>query len=174
MFPLLFASGHLDVAGIGLLVALYPAVWGAGQLATGWLSDHWGRKPFVTIGMLTQAAGLAVIALSHNIPGWATGSVLLGAGTAMVYPTLLAVVGDVAHPIWRGRAVGIYRVWRDLGYAVGAILGGLVADARSLTAAVWVAAALSLLSGLTVAVRMYETHPPAPRTPRPADRGTIL
>ena len=172
VFPLLFASGHLDVAGIGLLVALYPAVWGAGQLATGWLSDHWGRKPFVTIGMVTQAAGLAVIALSHNIPGWATGSVLLGAGTAMVYPTLLAVVGDVAHPIWRGRAVGIYRVWRDLGYAVGAILGGLVADARSLTAAVWVAAALSLLSGLTVAVRMYETHPPAPRTPRPADRGT--
>lgn len=166
VFPLLFATGRLDVAAIALLVAVYPVVWGAGQLATGWLSDHWGRKPFVTIGMLTQAAGLAVIALSHGIPGWAAGSVLLGAGTAMVYPTLLAVVGDVAHPLWRGRAVGIYRVWRDLGYAVGAVLGGLVADALSLTAAVWAAAALSLLSGITIAVRMYETNPPANRTAR--------
>ena len=169
VFPLLFATADLDVARIGILVALYPAVWGAGQLVTGALSDRWGRKPFVTIGMFTQAAGLAVIAFSDGVAGWAAGSVVLGLGTAMVYPTLLAVVGDVAHPTWRGRAVGIYRVWRDLGYAVGAIIGGIVADLWSLTAAVWVAAGLSLLSGLVVAVRMYETHPPGARTThRPA------
>ena len=109
---------------IGLLFALYPGVWGAGQLITGALSDRIGRKHLITTGMTTQAAALVVIAASDGFAGWATGTVLLGAGTAMVYPTLLAVVGDVAHPAWRGRAVGVYRVWRDLGYAVGAVLGG--------------------------------------------------
>lgn len=162
VFPLLFATADLTVAQIGVLVALYPAAWGAGQLATGWLSDRWGRKPLATGGMLIQAGSLAVIASSHDLPGWASGTVLLGLGTAMVYPALLAAVGDVAHPAWRGRAIGIYRVWRDLGYAVGAILGGLVTDAVNLTAAVWTAAALSLVSGLIVAVRMYEpTHSPS-------------
>ncbi|WP_432540741.1 MFS transporter [Kineococcus sp. SYSU DK002] len=160
VFPLLFATADLSVAQIGLLVALYPAVWGAGQLATGWLSDLWGRKRFVSFGMLAQAAALAVIAASHGMAGWATGSVLLGLGTAAVYPALLAVVGDVAHPSWRARAVGVYRVWRDLGYAVGAVMGGLVADAAGLSVAVWVAAALSLLSALAVMTRMYETHQP--------------
>ncbi|MGN6575353.1 MAG: MFS transporter [Nocardioides sp.] len=159
LFPLLFASSGLRVGQIGLLFALYPGVWGVGQLFTGALSDRWGRKHLVTLGMLTQATALAVIAAADSFTPWAAGTVLLGAGTAMVYPTLLAAIGDVAHPVWRGRAVGVYRVWRDLGYAVGALMGGVVADLWSLRTAVWVAAAVSVLSALVVAVRMYETHP---------------
>ncbi|SDI78306.1 Major Facilitator Superfamily protein [Arthrobacter subterraneus] len=108
-----------------------------------------------------QAAALSVIALADTFPGWAAGTILLGAGTAMVYPTLLAAIGDVAEPARRGRAVGIYRLWRDLGYAFGAVVGGVVADA-GLHAAVWAAAALSAMAALIVAARMYETHPPAP------------
>jgi MFS family permease len=173
LFPLLFATADLPVGQIGLLFALYPGVWGAGQLVTGALSDRIGRKHLITAGMATQAAALAVIATSDGFAGWATGTVLLGAGTAMVYPTLLAVVGDVAHPAWRGRAVGVYRVWRDLGYAVGAVLGGIAADLLGLRAAVWLAAAVTAGSALVVAVRMYETHGrpaggtgPAGRPPR--------
>lgn len=158
VFPLLFASGGLSVSQIGVLVALYPAVWGAGQLATGWLSDRWGRKPLITAGMLLQVAGMAAIARSTDVPGWAVGAVLLGAGTALVYPALLAVVGDVAHPSWRGRAIGIYRVWRDLGYAVGAVVGGVIAGAMGLNAAVWGAAILSLVSAIVVIVRLRETN----------------
>ena len=158
LFPLLFATADLPVSQIGLLFALYPGVWGAGQLITGALSDRIGRKHLITAGMTTQAAALALIAASDGFTGWAFGTVLLGAGTAMVYPTLLAVIGDVAHPAWRGRAVGVYRVWRDLGYAVGAVLGGIVADLMGLHAAVWVAAAVSAGSAAVVAARMYETH----------------
>ncbi|SEI15192.1 MULTISPECIES: MFS transporter [unclassified Leifsonia] len=159
VFPLLFAGAGLNVAQIALLVALYPAVWGLGQLATGWLSDRWGRKPFVALGMILQAAALAAIAASPGFAGWACGAIVLGLGTAMVYPVLLAVVGDVAHPTWRARALGVYRLWRDLGYAFGALVGGLIADAFGLTAAVWAAAVLSLLSAGVVMTRMYETHP---------------
>jgi MFS family permease len=159
LFPLLFATSGLAVDQIGVLFALYPAVWGAGQLITGGLSDRWGRKHLITAGMLTQGAALAVIAVADAFAPWAAAAMLLGAGTAMVYPTLLAVIGDVAHPTWRGRAVGVYRVWRDAGYAVGALMGGIVADLWGLRAAVWVAAALSGASGLVVAARMYETHP---------------
>ncbi|SOC48955.1 Predicted arabinose efflux permease, MFS family [Blastococcus aggregatus] len=158
LFPLLFATADLAVGQIGLLFALYPGVWGVGQLITGALSDRVGRKHLVTTGMATQAAALAVIAASDSFGGWAAGTVLLGAGTALVYPTLLAVIGDVAHPAWRGRAVGVYRVWRDLGYAVGAVLGGIVADLLGLHAAVWAAACISAASAVVVAVRMYETH----------------
>ncbi len=168
LFPLLFATAALDVGRIGLLIALYPAVWGVGQLVTGALSDRYGRKHLITAGMLTQAAALAVIAASDGFAGWATGTVVLGLGTALVYPTLLAVIGDVAHPTWRGRAVGVYRVWRDLGYAAGAIIGGVVADALGLHAAVWTAAAVSLASGITVAARMYETHPRTPASAGPS------
>ena len=164
VFPLLFATSALEVDQIGVLFALYPAVWGVGQLVTGPLSDRWGRKVLITSGMLTQAAALAVVAAVHTFPAWAVGATLLGAGTAMVYPTLLAVIGDIAHPLWRGQAVGIYRVWRDTGYAVGALMGGIVADALGLRAAVWCAAAVSVVSAIGVALRMYETHPrPAPR-----------
>ncbi|WP_026551327.1 MFS transporter [Arthrobacter sp. H20] len=160
LFPLLFATAALPVGQIGFLFALYPGVWGIGQLITGALSDRIGRKHLITGGMATQAAALMIIALGDSFGGWAAGTALLGAGTAMVYPTLLAVIGDVAHPAWRGRAVGVYRVWRDLGYAVGAIMGGIIADLVGLHTAVWAAAAVSGLSAMIVAVRMYETHEP--------------
>ncbi|WP_434449193.1 MFS transporter [Lentzea sp. E54] len=159
LFPILFATAGLSIARIGVLAAVYPAVWGLGQLITGPLSDRWGRKHLITAGMLVQAAALALVALADTFTIWLAAAVLLGAGTAMVYPTLLAVIGDVAHPAWRARAVGVYRLWRDGGFAVGALLGGIVADVWGLRAAVWVVAALTALSGLVVAVRMYETHP---------------
>ena len=159
LFPLLFASTGMPVGHIGTLVAMYPAVWGVGQIATGALSDKWGRKHLITVGMLTQAAALTLIALGHTYLEWLVASALLGAGTAMVYPTLLAAVGDVAHPLWRARAVGVYRFWRDIGYAAGAVVGGVAADLWGLRGAVWAAAAITVISGLIVAVRMYETHP---------------
>jgi MFS family permease len=159
LFPILFVASGLSIGDMGLLTALYPMVWGAGQLITGPLSDRWGRKHLITAGMLTQATALALIAAADSFTVWAVAVVLLGAGTAMVYPTLLAVIGDVAHPAWRARAVGVYRLWRDGGFAVGAIVSGVVADLWGLRAAVWVVAAITALSGLVVAVRMYETHP---------------
>jgi MFS family permease len=161
LLPLLFARGGLSIGEVGVLAALYPAVWGLGQLVTGPLSDRLGRKPLITGGMLLQAAALAGTALSGSFAPWAASAVLLGVGTAMVYPTLLAAVGDVAHPSWRASAVGVYRLWRDAGFAVGALLAGVVADLAGLEAAVWAVAALTAASGLVVAVRMYETHPPA-------------
>jgi MFS family permease len=138
-------------------------VWGLGQLVTGALSDRWGRKWLIVTGMLLQAAALALVAAAGSFAWWATAAVALGAGTAMVYPTLLASVGDVAHPSWRARAVGVYRLWRDGGFAVGALLAGIVADAYGIRAAVWVVATLTAISGLVVAVRMYETHPRSAR-----------
>ncbi|MFL6104017.1 MAG: MFS transporter [Actinomycetes bacterium] len=160
LLPLLFVRGGLAVGQVGLLIALYPAAWGLGQLLTGPLSDRLGRKPLITAGMLLQALALAGTALAGGFLPWAATAVLLGIGTAMVYPTLLAAIGDVAHPSWRATAVGIYRLWRDAGFAVGALLAGLVADLAGLVAAVWVVAALTAASGLVVAVRMYETHQP--------------
>ncbi|GAB2753878.1 MFS transporter [Terrabacter koreensis] len=158
VFPILFAGVGLSVSQIGILAAIYPAVWGLGQLVTGGLSDHVGRKWMIASGMLVQAVALAVIAAVDSFALWAFAAALLGAGTAMVYPTLLAAIGDVAHPAWRARAVGAYRLWRDAGFAAGAVLAGVVADALGVRAAVWVVAALTALSGLLVAVRMYETR----------------
>jgi MFS family permease len=163
MLPLLFVRGGLAVDQVGLLIALYPAVWGLGQLLTGPLSDRLGRKPLITAGMLLQALALAGTALAGSFLPWAATAMLLGVGTAMVYPTLLAAIGDVAHPSWRATAVGIYRLWRDAGFAVGALLAGLVADLAGLVAAVWVVAALTAASGLVVAIRMYQTLPSAAR-----------
>lgn len=158
LFPILFARTGMPVDRIGILVAVYPAVWGVGQILTGALSDRWGRKHLITAGMLTQAGALALIATVDTFGWWIAASALLGAGTAMVYPTLLAAIGDVAHPLWRARAVGVYRLWRDSGYAAGAVVGGVAADLWGLRAAVWVAAAITVLSALLVAARMYETH----------------
>jgi MFS family permease len=169
LFPLYFAAAGLSVARIGVLAALYPAVWGLGQLVTGGLSDRIGRKPLIVGGMLTQAAAIALIAATEGFAIWAAGAMLLGAGTAMVYPTLLAAIGDVAHPTWRARSVGIYRLWRDGGFAVGALLAGLLADAFDLEVAIWAVAALTAASGIAVLVRMYETHPRHDRTPVPDD-----
>ena len=158
LFPVLFAAAGLSVGQIGILAAVYPGVWGVGQLFTGALSDRWGRKWLIAAGMWTQALGLAVVAMGTGFTPWMVGAVLLGAGTAMVYPTLLAAIGDVAHPTWRARSVGIYRLWRDGGFAVGALLAGIVADALGVRTAVWTVAVLTALSGLVVAVRMYETR----------------
>jgi MFS family permease len=157
LFPLVFAASGMDLRAIGVLAAIYPATWGLGQLVTGALSDRTGRKPLIVWGMWVQAAGIVTISASGAFAGFAVGAVLLGVGTAMVYPTLLAAVGDVAHPAWRASSVGVYRLWRDLGYAIGAILAGLIADAFGLVAAMGTIAALTFASGLVVAARMTET-----------------
>jgi MFS family permease len=159
LFPILFAAGGLTIEKIGILAAVYPAVWGAGQLVTGALSDRYGRKPLIVAGMLVQAVALGMVAIGNGFGIWLAAAVLLGAGTAMVYPTLLAAIGDVAHPAWRARSVGVYRLWRDGGFAVGALLSGLLADAYGIPAAVAVVAALTALSGIVVALRM--PGPPA-------------
>jgi MFS family permease len=165
LFPILFIAAGLSLSEMGIVTALYPAVWGLGQLITGPLSDHWGRKHLITAGMFTQAAALGVIAVATTFTAWALAAALLGVGTAMVYPTLLAAIGDVAHPAWRARAVGVYRLWRDGGFAVGAVVAGIAADLWGLRAAVWIVAVITAMSGLIVAVRMYETHE-IPKPPR--------
>jgi MFS family permease len=159
-----FAAADMDLGQIGTLAAIYPATWGLAQLGTGAWSDRIGRKWLIASGMWVQAAGIAVVVLARGFWGFAGGAVLLGLGTAMVYPTLLAAIGDVAHPSWRASSVGVYRFWRDLGYAVGALLAGVVADALGLAAALWIVAALTLISGLVVALRMHETKQPAARS----------
>jgi len=166
LFPLFFAASGMTLTEIGWLAAIYPGVWGIGQLLTGPLSDRVGRKRLIVLGMWTQAIGIGVIALSRGFGGFAVGAALLGAGTAMVYPTLLAAIGDVAHPTWRATSVGVYRLWRDLGYAVGAVIAGVVADALSLSASLWAIAALTFVSGALVAARMRETHAPVSSDPR--------
>jgi MFS family permease len=158
LFPLFFATAGMTLTQIGWLAAIYPAVWGIGQLFTGALSDRIGRKGMIVAGMWTQAAGIAVITVSTGFSGFSTGAILLGLGTAMVYPTLLAALGDVAHPTWRASAVGVYRLWRDLGYAVGAIIAGVVADQYGLSVAMVLIAVMTFASGAIVQIRMTETH----------------
>lgn len=163
LFPVLFAAAGLTVEKIGIIAAVYPAVWGAGQLVTGALSDKYGRKWLIVGGMLVQAAALGMVAFGAGFGWWLAAAVLLGAGTAMVYPTLLAAIGDVAHPAWRARSVGIYRLWRDGGFAVGALLAGILADAYGIAVSVAVVGALTAVSGILVAVRMRGTdHVAAP------------
>ena len=165
LFPLFFASHGMGVGSIGVLASTYPAVWGLSQLATGAISDRWGRKWMIVAGMWTQAIGIFLIAAAPTlIDGlrpdfwlWITGAVLLGLGTALVYPTLLAAIGDVVAPGWRASAVGVYRLWRDLGYAVGALLSGIVADIFGVVWAVALVGALTFASGVIVALRMRET-----------------
>jgi MFS family permease len=159
LFPPFFVAAGLDLGTVGVLVAIAPAVWGVGQLGTGILSDRIGRKWLIAGGQFTEAAGLAVIAFGDTFAVWAAGSAMFGAGTAMAYPTLIAAVGDVAHPTWRGAAVGVYRLWRDIGFAVGAVLAGSLADLYSLATAIAVVAVITALSGLDVVVRMRETRP---------------
>ena len=155
--PVRFAAAGLNLAQVGLLAAIYPATWSVVQIATGALSDRTGRKPLIVWGMWIQAAGIALVTVAPAIAGFVVGVLLLGIGTAMVYPTLLAAIGDVAHPSWRATSYGVYRLWRDLGYAVGALLAGVIADWLGMAAAIHVVALLTLLSGLVVLARMQET-----------------
>jgi MFS family permease len=163
LFPLFFTAAGLSTTDIGLLAFAYPATWGVAQLGTGVLSDRWGRKGLIAGGMLLQGAALVTLPLVRGLWAWLAAAVLLGVGTAMVYPTLLAAIGDVAHPSWRASAVGIYRFWRDLGYAVGALLAGALADAFGMPAAITGIGVLTVGSGMLVVLRMPETLV-APRT----------
>ena len=159
LFPLLFAAAGLPLTEVAALSAIYPAVWGFAQLGTGALSDRVGRKNLIVGGMWVQAAGLAVTVVGSGFRLWACGAVLLGLGTAMVYPTLLAALSDVAHPSWRASAFGVYRLWRDSGYAVGALLAGVLADFFGIGLPIAVVAVLTFASGILVAVAMRETLP---------------
>ncbi len=159
LFPLLFAAGGLTMGQIGILTFIYPAAWGVLQLWTGGLSDRWGRKPLIAGGMVVQATALFMVAGMSSFWPWFAASALLGAGTAMAYPTLLAAVADVAHPTWRGSAVGVYRLWRDSGYAFGAIFAGVLADRLGIAPATAAVGVLVFLSTLVVWFRMPETLP---------------
>ncbi len=158
LFPLYFAAAGLSLREIGVLAFVYPVTWGVVQLGTGALSDRWGRKWLIVGGMLLQGASLGAMIVWRGFAPWVAAGISLGIGTAMVYPTLLAAVGDVAHPAWRASALGVYRLWRDLGYAVGALLAGVLADLFGMTTAIGAVAALTAASGALVALRMPETR----------------
>ncbi len=155
LFPLYFASAGASFQETGMLVAIYPAVWALGQLTTGPLSDRWGRKAMIVTGLATQALALFLVGVSREMPMWIAAMIALGLGTALVYPTLLGAVADHAQPIWRASAIGVYRLWRDLGYALGALVAGGVADALGIPAAIHIVAGMTLMSGLVVGV-VYE------------------
>ena len=156
IFPLFFASFGLGVERIGVLKAVYPATWGILQVATGPLSDRWGRKGLIVAGMWIQSAGLFLTAATRQFEWWLAGSLLLGVGTAMVYPSLIAAVSDASHPTWRARSLSVYRFWRDLGYAIGALSAGVIADIFGMAWAIGSIAGLTFLSGMVVALIMRE------------------
>ena len=154
LVPIILSGAGLPLKQVGAIAAVYPGVWGIGQLATGALSDRWGRKWMIVAGMWVQAAAIALFVIGRAFWPWIAGAVLLGVGTALVYPTLLAAVSDAAHPDWRATAVGVYRLWRDGGYAGGAVLSGALADLYGNAVTIWVVAALTFLSGIVVLARM--------------------
>jgi len=154
IFPLFFASFGLGLERIGILKAVYPATWGILQIATGPLSDRWGRKGLIVAGMWIQSAGLFLTAATRQFEWWLVGSLLLGLGTAMVYPSLIAAVSDASHPTWRARSLSVYRFWRDLGYAIGALSAGIIADLFGMAWAIAIIGALTFLSGTIVAAVM--------------------
>ena len=167
--PLYLAAHGATASEIGIVAGVYPALWGAGQLATGWLSDHTGRKPLIVLGMLVQAAGLALLVAGGGAFAPALGAAaLLGVGTALVYPTLIAAVSDAVQPRNRASFVGVYRFWRDAGFALGALLAGFVADAAGAGAAIATVAALTAASGLLVASTPWHS---AALTRRSSDEG---
>jgi MFS family permease len=169
IFPLFFAAHGLPIDHIGVIKAVYPFVWAGGQIISGPLSDRWGRKRLIVWGMWTQALAHPLIALGARVDPWTTGlggAVLLGLGTAMVYPSLLAAIGDVAQPTWRARSLSVYRFWRDLGYPVGALIAGFVANLFGLAWAIHVAGLLTFASGIFGWILMRETAHRA-ATPEP-------
>jgi MFS family permease len=170
IFPLFFVSFGLAVDRIGILKAVYPATWGILQVATGPLSDRWGRKGLIVTGMWVQAMGLFLTGATTHFEWWLVASLLLGIGTAM-YPSLIAAASDASHPSWRARSLSVYRFWRDLGYAIGALSAGIIADRFGLSAAISSIAALTFISGVVVALFMRERAagfdlPQAPRRKR--------
>jgi len=169
LLPLFYASHGLGVGEVSVLAAAYPAVWGIAQIGTGALSDRLGRKRLIVGGMLLQSAAIGLIAAASTFPVWLLAAGLLGLGTAMVYPTLLAAVADVAGPTWRGAALGVYRLWRDLGFAIGAVMAGATADALGMPAAISAVAVLTAMSAVLVGLRMRETAGPM-RPRRPSDQ----
>jgi len=156
IFPLFFTTFGLGVEKIGILKAAYPMVWGMLQVATGPLSDKWGRKGLIVAGMWIQAGALLLTALTSEFKWWLVASIFLGLGTAMVYPSLIAAVSDASQPSWRARSLSVYRFWRDLGYAVGALSAGLIADHFGFRWAIIAIAGLTFVSGAIVAVLMHE------------------
>jgi MFS family permease len=171
LLPLYYATAGLSLAEIGTLSAAYPLTWAVGQLATGAWSDRIGRKRLIVAGLTIQALAIAAIALVSGFGPWLAASIALGLGTAMAYPTLLAAVADVADPGWRGSALGVYRMWRDLGFAAGAIVVGLLADRLGLSGGIGAVAAITAASAGVVAIRMVETHP---RSSSPATDGAAV
>jgi MFS family permease len=172
LFPLLYAAVGLSLSEIGWLAGIYPAVWGIGQSFTGPMSDRIGRKWLIAAGMWVQALGIATIAVGNEFSVFLFGAVLLGVGAAMVYPTLPAAVGDIAHPTWRAGAIGVYRFWRDLGYAIGAVLAGVTADAFGVRASIWSIAALTFASGFLVVLWMRENKTMSANNVATFDRDT--
>ena len=158
IFPLFYSAFGLGLDRIGLLKAIYPIVWSLLQIITGPLSDRWGRKGLIVAGMWLQAVALLLTALTRDFGWWLAASILLGIGTAMVYPSLIAAVSDASHPSWRARSLSVYRFWRDLGYAIGALAAGLIADAFGFAAAIAAIAGLTFLSGVVTAIAMRETR----------------
>jgi MFS family permease len=159
LLPLYFAHAGLSVERVAVIAAAYPLSWGLLQLGTGALSDRWGRRPLIVAGMALQAVALWTILLVHGEALWIGTALVLGLGTALVYPTLLAAVSDVAAPTWRASVVGVYRLWRDLGYAVGALLSGVVSDLAGIPTAIILVATLTFASALITAWRLRETLP---------------
>ena len=159
LIPIFLTGAGLPLDQVAVITAIYPGVWGVTQMFTGALSDRWGRKWLIAVGMWVQACGIALFVLARGFMPWLSAAVLIGLGTALVYPTLLAVIGDVAHPDWRATAVGVYRLWRDGGYAIGALASGLLADVWGIPTAIAAVAGLTFLSGAVVAAVMYETLP---------------
>jgi MFS family permease len=156
VFPLFFSAFGLGVERIGVLKAVYPAVWGCLQVLTGPLSDRWGRKGLIVAGMWVQAGGIFLTVANRSFGWWLWGSILLGLGTAMVYPSLIAAVSDNSHPSWRARSLSVYRFWRDLGYAVGALSAGVIADTLGLSWAIGSVGVITFLSGVVVAIFLGE------------------
>jgi MFS family permease len=156
VFPLFFSAFGLGVERIGILKAVYPAAWGMLQVVTGPLSDRWGRKGLIVGGMWVQAGGIFLTVATRSFGWWMVGSLLLGVGTAMVYPSLIAAVSDESHPSWRARSLSVYRFWRDLGYAVGALCAGIIADTLGISWAIGTVGVLTFLSGAVVAVALQD------------------
>ena len=161
LVPILLTGAGLSIEKVGLIAALYPGVWGVSQLITGALSDRLGRKWMIVSGMWLQAIAIGAFVVGQDSLAWTGGAILLGIGTALVYPTLLAAISDVAHPDWRASAVGVYRLWRDSGFAVGGLAAGLLADAFDIPFAIAVVGGLTFISGVVVAAVMRETLPPS-------------